>query len=494
MKPRSKSLDVAWFVETIGERRRRARARASARRADRRSATGSASALFGPTRRQASRAIRDRARDARSRPRAAKNALGTTRKAQGRRGRSASARRAAQARAAIASRRSVADQTPFVPARPQAPARGAQDLVGEGRCPERHGEVTLRARAGRPRRRDRSLLSRASLRGACRSGRLSGRSCRRSSREPDRRLRRAPRHRDARRPLERPDRVRRVLGALPVQRPGAARRIGLAAGRPLHRRSGTAPARGKPGRCASSRRSSTSSSIHYDAVGSSERCFRALHDNRGLSAHFLLDLDGTLYQTLDLRERAFHAKDANDESIGIEIANIGAMSTPKLLQQWYGRDETGAIRNLFPARAAPRRAAAARRHPAARASGAGRGTIHGSKFVQYDFTDEQYDALARLLAGLSRAFPRIRLEAPRDRRGRVPAGVPRRGRRSIVRGHRRSSPPRRARSSTRVRRSTGSACSPTLARNSRREAARARRPSGARPLYPRERVEAARPA
>ena len=76
--------------------------------------------------------------------------------------------------------------------------------------------------------------------------------------------------------------------------------------------------------------------IHYDAVGSSERCFRALHDNRGLSSHFLLDLDGTIYQTLDLRERAFHAKDRNDSSVGIEIANIGAHSTPKLLQAWYG--------------------------------------------------------------------------------------------------------------------------------------------------------------
>ena len=49
-----------------------------------------------------------------------------------------------------------------------------------------------------------------------------------------------------------------------------------------------------------------------------------LHDLRGLSVHFMLDLDGTIYQTLDLKEGAWHATVANGRSIGIEIANIGA--------------------------------------------------------------------------------------------------------------------------------------------------------------------------
>jgi N-acetyl-anhydromuramyl-L-alanine amidase AmpD len=160
--------------------------------------------------------------------------------------------------------------------------------------------------------------------------------------------------------------------------------------------------------------------IHYDAVGSSERCFRALHDNRGLSSHFLLDLDGTVYQTLDLRERAFHAKDVNDESVGIEIANIGVMSTPKLLEAWYGEDETGQIRNLFPeyARLGVQRRRDVVLRPARQDLVTG--TIQGRKWVQYDFTNEQYEALPRLLAGLARVFPRVHLEAPRDKRGRVP--------------------------------------------------------------------------
>jgi hypothetical protein len=40
--------------------------------------------------------------------------------------------------------------------------------------------------------------------------------------------------------------------------------------------------------------------LHFDVAGTSRTCFKVLHDNRGLSVHFMLDVDGTLYQTLDL--------------------------------------------------------------------------------------------------------------------------------------------------------------------------------------------------
>src|SRR6185503_14558055 len=64
--------------------------------------------------------------------------------------------------------------------------------------------------------------------------------------------------------------------------------------------------------------------LHYDVAGTSGRCFQVLQDARGLSVHFLLDVDGTIYQTLDLRDEAWHATKANPRSIGIEIANLGA--------------------------------------------------------------------------------------------------------------------------------------------------------------------------
>ncbi|MBN1442597.1 MAG: N-acetylmuramoyl-L-alanine amidase [Planctomycetes bacterium] len=157
--------------------------------------------------------------------------------------------------------------------------------------------------------------------------------------------------------------------------------------------------------------------IHYDACGTSRLCFRVLHDERGLSCHFLLDLDGTIYQTLDLKERAWHAGEANDGSIGIEIANVGARSSEKELAAWYARDEQG-VRVVFPAEMeetglppdfVPR---PRRQQPV-------RGTVNGRELIQYDYTEEQYAALEKLLTALCRIFPRIRARAPRADGGAI---------------------------------------------------------------------------
>ena len=81
--------------------------------------------------------------------------------------------------------------------------------------------------------------------------------------------------------------------------------------------------------------------LHYDVAGTSRHCFEILHDQRNLSVHFLLDLDGTIYQTLDLKERAWHATIANDHSVGIEIAHPGAYPAADhpAFTTWYGEDE-----------------------------------------------------------------------------------------------------------------------------------------------------------
>jgi len=47
--------------------------------------------------------------------------------------------------------------------------------------------------------------------------------------------------------------------------------------------------------------------LHFDVCGVSRQCFNVLHDHRDLSVHFMLDLDGSIYQTLDLKERAWHS-------------------------------------------------------------------------------------------------------------------------------------------------------------------------------------------
>ena len=67
--------------------------------------------------------------------------------------------------------------------------------------------------------------------------------------------------------------------------------------------------------------------LHYDVCGTSRQCFKVLQDFRGLSVHFMLDIDGTIYQTLDLKERAWHATTSNTRSVGIEIANMGAYAS-----------------------------------------------------------------------------------------------------------------------------------------------------------------------
>ncbi len=90
--------------------------------------------------------------------------------------------------------------------------------------------------------------------------------------------------------------------------------------------------------------------LHYDVCGTSRRCFEVLHDLRGLSVHFMLDLDGTIYQTLDLKEKAWHATIANSRSIGIEIANIGAypLNETATLSEWYRPGADGKVRIVDP--------------------------------------------------------------------------------------------------------------------------------------------------
>lgn len=161
--------------------------------------------------------------------------------------------------------------------------------------------------------------------------------------------------------------------------------------------------------------------LHYDVCGTSRRCFQVLHDARGLSVHFMLDIDGTIYQTLDVKERAWHATTSNSRSIGIEIAQIGAYPAAgrATLDQWYQKDETGVQRIVLPASMGD---------GGVRTSGfIGRparpdlvtGTIQGVELLQYDFTPEQYDSLVKLTATLCSVFPQIHCDYPRDEQGRL---------------------------------------------------------------------------
>jgi N-acetylmuramoyl-L-alanine amidase len=165
--------------------------------------------------------------------------------------------------------------------------------------------------------------------------------------------------------------------------------------------------------------------IHYDVCGTSRRCFEVLHDKRGLSVHFMLDLDGTIYQTLDLKEKAWHATIANGRSIGIEIANMGAYpvndpkNQSKVLSAWYKPGPDGKVKIVDPATGKPPAVFdtsvelfPARSEPVV-------GMIQGQELRQYDFTPQQYAALARLTATLCTVFPKIKCDYPHDSSGAV---------------------------------------------------------------------------
>jgi N-acetylmuramoyl-L-alanine amidase len=159
--------------------------------------------------------------------------------------------------------------------------------------------------------------------------------------------------------------------------------------------------------------------FHYDVDGTSRGCFRSLQDGRGLSVHFMLDLDGTIYQTLDVKEKAWHATIANGRSIGIEIANRGAYTTPNLLKQWYAQGPDGKTRIVIPAALGD--GGERTRNFVARPirDGLIRGQVQGEQLVQFDFTPQQYHALIRLTAALCTIFPRINCNYPRDEHGRL---------------------------------------------------------------------------
>ncbi len=122
--------------------------------------------------------------------------------------------------------------------------------------------------------------------------------------------------------------------------------------------------------------------VHFDGCPDAASCFKVLHDERGLSVHFLVDNDGTIYQTLDLADCAFHAAGVNEVSIGIELQNIGdAARFP------HAYDKRG-----------PRSTVSCK--------------VHGEDFLAFDFTEAQYTAMAKLSTALGKVL-RVPFETPR---------------------------------------------------------------------------------
>jgi len=85
-------------------------------------------------------------------------------------------------------------------------------------------------------------------------------------------------------------------------------------------------------------RQSTMIVTHWDAALSADSCYKILK-KRGISSHFVIDNDGTIYQMVDTKHVGWHAgiRSVNKASIGIDFTN--AYYTK--YQDWYERKGFG---------------------------------------------------------------------------------------------------------------------------------------------------------
>ncbi len=130
--------------------------------------------------------------------------------------------------------------------------------------------------------------------------------------------------------------------------------------------------------------------IHHDGCSSSDMCFSVAQNERGLSVHFLVDNDGTIFQTLDLALMAYHASEWNPASIGVELCNRGDAGREP---HYYDDGRRGPRRAIVPCR------------------------INGETVLAFDYTPAQLDALTRLCRALRRVLPDLPADYPQDSPG-----------------------------------------------------------------------------
>ena len=137
---------------------------------------------------------------------------------------------------------------------------------------------------------------------------------------------------------------------------------------------------------------------HWDVCLSSSSCARVI-EKRGISVHFCIDNDGTIYQLLDTQHAAWQAgkRDWNHRSIGVEISN--AYYTK--YQSWYEKNGYGPR----PVRDDVR--------------------VHGRKLEKHlDFYPVQIQALEALMEAIHLAHD-IPLESPVDDDGNTTSAIDR---------------------------------------------------------------------
>ncbi|CAN5860769.1 hypothetical protein BH11MYX3_BH11MYX3_05370 [soil metagenome] len=130
--------------------------------------------------------------------------------------------------------------------------------------------------------------------------------------------------------------------------------------------------------------------VHHDGCASSDMAFSVMQNERGLSCHFLIDNDGTIFQTIDLALAAYHAAEWNSASIGVEMCNRGDV---KLDPNYYSSGKHGPNRKPVPCR------------------------INGHTFLAFEYTEAQMTSFTQLARVLQTFLPNIPAEYPQSTPG-----------------------------------------------------------------------------
>lgn len=128
--------------------------------------------------------------------------------------------------------------------------------------------------------------------------------------------------------------------------------------------------------------------VHHDGCPNAKTCFQVLHDERGLSCHFIIDNDGTIYQCLDLALMGFQAGGFNAHSIGVELCNRG--DAKKYPGYYDGKASRGPKRTTDTVK------------------------VHGHTYLAYNYTEVQFRAFQELARCLRYALPNMPIDYPKD--------------------------------------------------------------------------------
>lgn len=131
--------------------------------------------------------------------------------------------------------------------------------------------------------------------------------------------------------------------------------------------------------------------LHSDCTATSRICFDVLV-NRGLSTHFLINWDGTIYQGADVRDKAIHGGEINGVSVGVDLNNRLPLFRPG--------DPVISYQDVFKGRYSEQFVDPAFKRPLSEFK-----VINLTPKRSYGYTDAQYVALIELLKVLSLHLP-----------------------------------------------------------------------------------------